>query len=618
MERVTSSSDSQNQAFEQGWWQKFASATNVDEFCQSWLAIQCRQIDGVIGGLVLMGPTGVGPFKPVAVWPDMRNDMRHLSKAAEQALVERRGLLLKQDSEESGAASNFHVAYPLELNEQLYGVIVLELNARPEAQLQAALRQLHWGSAWLENLNRRQASEQDAKTHKRLIAALDSMAGVVDQTRFYTSALSFVNELATAMKCSRVSIGFLKRGHMRVKAISHNAQFNDKANMVRAIGVAMDEAYDQSNIVVVPSIDEIPLVSLAHEKLLKEAEAISACSIPMINGGKVVGVLTLERTGGEPFSKEEVDTCESIVSLAGPALEEKRLNDRWLISKAGESGLKMLHKLIGPRHVAFKLTSMAVVALVAFFSFAQGDFRVSAKTIIEGQVQRVVTSPYAAYISESIVRAGDIVRQGQVMAILDDKDLKLEQTKLLGQKQQLAGQYRQAMAEHDRAQLRISLAKAEQADAQLELIKYKLSKTQLMAPFDGVVVTGDLSQALGAPVEKGQILFEVAPLDEYRIILQVNERDISHIKVGQAGKLVLTSLPDVELDFAVKTITPVSSAKDGSNFFRVEAQVAELTQQLRPGMEGVGKIKIGQENLFWIWTYKIVDWFRLWFWSWLP
>jgi len=603
-------------------WTRFADANNVEEFCQSWLAIQCRQIEGVTGGLVLLGPAGKGPFKPAAVWPDMRNDMRHLSKAAEQALSERRGLLLKNspDGESSEANTRFHIAYPLELNGELYGVIVLDVTSRPQAQLQAVLRQLHWGSAWLEILLRRQESEKDDQTLTRLISVLDTMAGLVDQSGFHTSAMSFVTELATHFNCNRVSIGFIKRGRMVVNTMSHNAQFNEKSNLARAIGSAMDESFDQKDIIVYPALEdqEIPLVSRAHEELVKQSGSGAACSIPIVSDENIIGMLTLERNADNPFDEETLETLEGVASLAGPVLEEKRKNDRLLVFKIGDSILKQMQKLVGPRHVAYKLSVVSIASVIMLFTFAEGDFRVSADTVIEGEIQRVVTSPFAAYVAESEVRAGDIVKQGQVLAILDDRDLKLEQIKLLGQKNQLASQYREAMANHDRAQVRITMAKSGQIQAQLDLLDYKLARTKLVAPFDGVVVSGDLSQALGAPVEKGQVIFEVAPLDAYRIILQVDERDITYLKEKQLGTLVLSSIPDEELYFTVKTITPVSTAKEGKNYFRVEAELDELSQNLRPGMEGVGKVKIGRENLFWIWTYKIINWFRLWVWSWLP
>jgi hypothetical protein len=40
--------------------------------------------------------------------------------------------------------------------------------------------------------------------------------------------------------------------------------------------------------------------------------------------------------------------------------------------------------------------------------------------------------------------------------------------------------------------------------------------------------------------------------------------------------------------------------------------------RLRPGMEGVGKVKAGRQSLIWIWTHSLVDWLKLSLWTWLP
>ena len=160
-------------------------------------------------------------------------------------------------------------------------------------------------------------------------------------------------------------------------------------------------------------------------------------------------------------------------------------------------------------------------------------------------------------------------------------------------------------------------AQAAQADAQLELIDEKLLRTDLIAPFDGLVVSGDLSQQYGSPVERGQILFEVAPLDSYRVVLQVDERDISNIRESQTGQLAMTALSVEAMNIVVEKVTPVANAEDGHNFFRVEARLNEPVEGLRPGMVGVGKLNIGSRKLIEIWTYKLVNWWRLWSWSWL-
>ncbi|HUM39566.1 MAG TPA: hypothetical protein PKJ04_07530, partial [Nitrospira sp.] len=91
------------------------------------------------------------------------------------------------------------------------------------------------------------------------------------------------------------------------------------------------------------------------------------------------------------------------------------------------------------------------------------------------------------------------------------------------------------------------------------------------------------------------------------------------LRIGQSGTLLLSSLPHDELSFAVTQITPVSTAKEGRNYFRVEARLTTPpSDRLRPAMEGVGKIAVDQRSLVWIWTHEVLDEARLKLWAWLP
>ena len=169
-----------------------------------------------------------------------------------------------------------------------------------------------------------------------------------------------------------------------------------------------------------------------------------------------------------------------------------------------------------------------------------------------------------------------------------------------------------------------------QADAELELLTAQLKRTALRAPFDGMVVSGDLSRSLGAPVTRGQLLFEVAPLDDYRVVLQVDERDMGGLRVGLRGTLALTGMPDARLPIVVQKIGTSAQEADGRNVVRVEARLktgpeASLGASLgaspgalRPGMNGVAKVSAGERRLLWIWTHGLVDWARLALWSALP
>ncbi len=216
------------------------------------------------------------------------------------------------------------------------------------------------------------------------------------------------------------------------------------------------------------------------------------------------------------------------------------------------------------------------------------------------------------------MRAGDLVHRDQVLVMLADNDLRLQRLKWASQLDQLTKQHQQAEAQRNPAQTLILAAQMDQARAETALLDDELARSRLRSPIDGIVVTGDLSQSLRAPVERGQVLFEVAPLDAFRVVLQVDERNIADVQVGQTGRLLLTGAPSKELPFRVTKITPVSMAKEGHNYFRVEAQLTDTPDRLRPGMEGVGKIAVDERRLVWIWSHDLLDWVRLTLWKWLP
>lgn len=111
-------------------------------------------------------------------------------------------------------------------------------------------------------------------------------------------------------------------------------------------------------------------------------------------------------------------------------------------------------------------------------------------------------------------------------------------------------------------------------------------------------------------------MYKVSPLDHYRVLLDVDESDVAELSVGMKGELTLSAAAEDSFEIVVDKITPVSEAGDGANYFQVEASLVETPQFLRPGMQGVSKIEIGERRLLWVWTHKLVDWLRLKLWAW--
>jgi RND family efflux transporter MFP subunit len=601
-------------------WARFAAAKDNSEFWASWLAILCLQIGRVGGGLLLLGPEADGAYTPAAVWPRPTLDMQYLSPAAERALTERRGVVVTAD----GSSATTHdqqrayVGYPIEMSGVLRGAVVLDVFPGPELGLQKALRIVHWSSAWLvDQLRKRVLDEREARL-SRVGLVTDLIATALQERRAVPAALAIANELAARLGCDRVSIGFEKSESVEVIAISHTATFDPKMKLARLIGEAMDEVLDLDVAITYPPGEDDDVGVIAHNELAREFRDAAICSVPLLCDGHTTGVLTLERSGGAAFDAETAEMLKTVGGVLGPIFELKQNTERGVLRRAWGAAREAAQTLVGPAHPGAKLLALVAALVLIFLSVATGTYRVSAKTVVEGAVQRVAAAPFDGFILQSMVRAGDTVRKGDTLARLDDRELKLEKTRLSYEHEELLRRQREALATKDRARVSELAAQIEQVAAASSLVEEKLSRATLTAPFDGVVVSGDLSQLLGTPVEQGKALFEIAPLDAYRVILEVDERDIRDVSVGQRGELTLSGAPNQHMAFTVQRITPVSTTQEGRNFFRVEAHLDNGSEQVRPGMEGVGKVVIDRRKLIWIWTHSLVDWMRLWWWKWAP
>jgi multidrug resistance efflux pump len=597
---------------DQALWKRFHEAATSEEFAGAWLALQCSMLPGIRAGVVVLCRGGNGPFAPAASWPDGRASSPALAAAAESALGARKGVVNR-------AADAAYAAYPIEIDGRLYGVAAIDLGAVADGELRKLMRQLQWGCGWLEANLRRTGLIATADASGDAALAVELAALGLEARRFQEAATAVVTELAMRLDCDRVGLGVRSGRHCRVAALSHNAQFGESSNLTRAIAAAMDEAIDQFGPLAYPQHEGRGLkVDRAHAELAKLTGSSHVCTVPLADRGELFGALTFDGSSTPLSGDTQRKTLERLAAFLGPVLAAKHREDRWVGRKVYESGIAQLERLLGPGYAGRKAAAVALGAVIAFFAFATDTYRVQAMATLEGSIQRAAVAPIAGYILEANVRAGDVVKEGDQLFRIDDRDLRLEFLRLSSQKAQVERQQRDAFAQHERSEVNVLRAQLDQAESQLSLVAEQIARTRGVAPFDGVVVSGDLSDQLGAPVERGQILFTIAPLDQYRVALQVPETEISEVKVGQAGQLALAANPNQVLPIEIKTITPVSNAMAGRNTFRVEASLGETPEFLRPGMQGAARIEVDKRKLGWIWTHDFVQWAQLRLWSWWP
>ena len=581
---------------------------------QEWLDTYCGERAGVTGGVVMLTNPADGGLEVAAEWPKQAAQDGVLRAAARAAATDRAPFVQPlANTAGTPAASARVISLPVRSGNRAVGAIALELPNDDAETRCATLLELERVAASLA------AALDVAAAPAQLDAAsvLRFQAIVLSHERFAGAATAFATELASALHFDRVTVGFLNNDYVSVVAISHSADFESKAEIIRAVGEAMDEAIEQGATIVHPGgREERPQVTLAHAALARRQGGI-ACTIPLASNGRIFGAVTVHRASATTLGKDELTRCEHLVCLVGPILDLKYSNERSWLRRLRHSARATWDDVREPGHVKVKSAVCGATAVLAALLCVPVDYHVSAPARLEGSIQRVLVAPVDGFLRQAHVRPGDTVSADQVLVELAEQDMQLERRKWESELTQHESAYLSALAKSDRAQYAINRAKASEARAQLELVEQQLSRSRVRAPFAGVVIKGDLNQSLGAPVQRGEVLLTISPVGEFRLIVEVDERDIADVQAGQVGHLALAALPNSTLDFRVERITPVASSRDGRNFFEVEGTFdAAAAKSLRPGLQGVAKIKAVDQPLAWILTHRFVDWVRIALWSW--
>jgi Barrel-sandwich domain of CusB or HlyD membrane-fusion/GAF domain len=431
------------------------------------------------------------------------------------------------------------------------------------------------------------------------------------------SATALVSEIALKHNFDRVSIGLNAGKQTDLLASSYQSNIDKNTEFSNFLTAAMDEAALQNNIISYPdSYNDIPRITQAHAKLMQHSN-FACCSIPIVNKNHLIGVFTLERNAAKPITIDEILTLEHTIGLLSPLIDLKNNSNQPLIAQFKtrlSSWFNQQHQ--GLNYIKYGF--FALLALSAALLFVPVEYNIKAPARLEGIVQRALVSPNDGFLQQTYVRPGDIVKKDQLLLEFSDQDLVLEKNRWESELAQYENAYGASIAGADRVQMVINQTKMEEARSQLTLAEHKLERAKVYAPFDGVIIKGDLKQSLGAPVQRGDVLMTISPDGQFRLIAEVDERDVSRIKKQQQGVVTLVSLPNKSIAIQVKSITPVATTRDGRNFFEVESSFRDKMDDtnLRPGLKGVVKISVGEKPFIWIWTHRIIDWLSLTLWSW--
>lgn len=588
------------------------------EFWPRFLAV----LQQLTGGdqLVLLARREGQPWQRLMEWPAESSPSRMLSAFFSQLeefagkAAAAGGVVAPLDGQASPAARTFLAGSRVELDAQQECVLTVLLSEVSEVAAREALVRLCLAVQAPEFYQARLAVRAAAKDVEKLSGVLSLAVSVNSDSHFLATALAFCNEVANRFRCDRVSLGWLERGYIRLRAISHTEHFDRQMAAAQALELAMEETLDQDEEVVWPAPTGQSVVSRDHERFSQDQKVASLCSLPVRVAKAPAAVLVCERQTGA-FTETELQQLRLACDLAAPRLADLHRHDLWFGARWAAWFRERSGSWLGPEHTWAKLGALLVVVVLALLIFLRVPYRVEGNFTLRSDELVYLTAPFEAFIDQVLVRPGDAVAAGAPLLKLKTAELELDESFALADLNRCQREAEKARAAKALADMRIAEAMADQARARLETIRYRIEHAVIKSPLAGVVVEGDLRERLGSPVKTAEVLFKVARIDTLYAEAEVNERDVHEILGKSAGQIAFVSRPKNKFPVRISAVEQAAVPKSEANVFLVRCALGRNPEPWwRPGMSGVCKFEVERRPLIWILTHRTVDFLRLKLW----
>jgi RND family efflux transporter MFP subunit len=252
-------------------------------------------------------------------------------------------------------------------------------------------------------------------------------------------------------------------------------------------------------------------------------------------------------------------------------------------------------------------TTEVSVATVSLVYPAQTFTLLNASGYVVAQRKAAVSSKATGRLEWLGVEEGSKVRQGDVIARLEDRDVTASREQAAANLESSKYSLAQARAELDdakrnsvrskellakgfisqmefdtadlrskRAQAGVSGAEAaiDSAQAAFRSAQAAVEYTRIRAPFDAVVLTkdadvGDIVTPFGAAVNSKAAVVTIADMSSLQVEADVSESNLSKVKAGQPCEIQLDALPDRRFRGVVHMIVPTADRSKASVMVKV-------------------------------------------------
>jgi len=153
-----------------------------------------------------------------------------------------------------------------------------------------------------------------------------------------------------------------------------------------------------------------------------------------------------------------------------------------------------------------------------------------------------------------------------------------------------------ATAARARADLLSANASVGEAEAQVHINEYDLSKAIIKSPIDGVVLTRSIEpgQTVAASFTAPELFIIAEKLERMKLEVAIAEADIGRVAKGQSATFTVDAWPDRTYNATLSIVASGSVVTDNVVTYEADLEVNNDDLSLRPGMTATADIRVAE------------------------
>ncbi|MEO1022420.1 MAG: efflux RND transporter periplasmic adaptor subunit [Bacteroidota bacterium] len=210
---------------------------------------------------------------------------------------------------------------------------------------------------------------------------------------------------------------------------------------------------------------------------------------------------------------------------------------------------------------------------------------------LEAEEEALVMAQVRGTIKQIFVEEGDYVKQGQVIAKIEDVQYRIEVQRAKATLDRLTNDYNRNKELYEKELVSAldfdnSRFEMEAQQSAYDLAKLNLEFSSIKSPINGVVSERFIK--VGNLVGQDAQTFRVTDFDPLQAILYIPEHEMAKISKNQRSEIRVDALPGETFTGKVERISPVVDPTTGT--FKVTVFVEDESNRLKPGM--FGRVKV--------------------------